>query len=100
MEKAKKRIDLTGCEYTTITALYEQVAEICGETSGVHFDCTKIEVSENIALAIFEHYENNGVSRDNAGMKWVCYGPKTNDHLPNDTCAIESGFFVRVGEIV
>ena len=92
----RKTVDLTGYQPTTIVALYEKLATECGEAGDdVHFDCTKCEVSSNIADAIFAHYESLGVIKEEVGMNWVCYGPKAIDTLPDNTCVVEEGFFVK-----
>ena len=77
-----------------ITNLYDIVAEKLGhDPSKCHYNCTKIEVSENIAQAIEDCY-NDGTSdwKMTFGMHWCCFGPKEDKTLPDNTVRIEEGF--------
>ena len=79
---------------TGIVNLYDIVAKQLGhDRTKCHYDCTKIEVSEDIAQAIEDAY-NDGTSdwKMTFGMHWCCFGPKENKELPDSTVRIEPGF--------
>lgn len=79
---------------TGITHLYDLVAEKLGhDPSKCKYNCTKIEVSENIAQAIENRY-NDGTSdwKMTFGMHWCCFGPKEDKTLPDNTVRVEEGF--------
>ena len=83
---------------TGIVNLYDIVAEQLGhDRTKVEYDCTKIEVSENIAQTIEDCY-NDGTDdwKQTFGMHWVCFGPKEDKTLPDDTVRVEAGF-IKIG---
>lgn len=85
----------------TITDLYDFVATTLGyDKEKVRYDCTKIEVSNDIADLVEEKYrqvgQEKGLSEDSIrmsfGMDWCCNGPKVNEKLDNGTIVVHDGF--------
>ena len=82
-----------------IVSFYNAIAEQLGyDKDKVHYDCTKIEVSEARQEAIEKHYEESGSTdwRTAFGMHWVCYGPRTNHDLQGNEVELEEGFITEV----
>lgn len=73
--------------YDTIISLYKEVSKSINyeETENTRYDCRDIRVASNIADNIFAYYESTGHDKCSVGMMWVCYGPKADDTLPDDT---------------
>ena len=81
--------------YCGIVALYNKVATLLGHenTDDLHYDCRKINVANNIFENIRAYYEKDQkLDKESFGMAWVCYGPKCDEALPDDTITIEDGF--------
>ena len=88
--------------YCGIVALYDKVAEMMGyeNTDNLNYDCKEISVASNIADNVFAYYREQGASREEIGMSWVCFGPKAVDTLPDDTVEVEDGFItVKEAEV-
>ena len=85
----------------TIVDLYDLVAIKLGYNhNACTYDCRKIEVAPNFADAIEKFYEKNFSDyKFRFGMDWVCFGPKVNEDLPDDTIEVEDGF-IEVTEVV
>lgn len=101
MAENTKTIQLTSEEaYTSIVGLYEKVAEKMNieDSDDTTYDCKKITVSKDVADQIFKYYEETDPtdSKEAMGMRWVIYGPKTDDELPDGTVIVQDGFFVEV----
>ena len=84
-----------------IVHLYDMVATLMGyeDTSNLHYDCTKINVSMDICDDVEEAYrrEFEAVSdewRNAFSMDWLCCGPKADESLPPRTVEVEEGFIV------
>lgn len=85
----------------TITDLYDFVATTLGYDKEIaRYDCSKIEVSNDIADLVEEKYrqagQEKGVSesciRMSFGMDWCCSGPRVNEKLDNGTIVVYEGF--------
>lgn len=75
-----------------IVDLYNKVATQLGfDCKGCGYDCTKINVSENIADQIRSTYEDPGAF----GMDWLIYGPKVDSDLEDNVVALDTGFLTR-----
>lgn len=77
----------------SITELYDRVAVAMGNevSDDLHYDCKKIEVSNDIADAIKSRYADVM----SFSMAWLCIGPKVNEDLKDGEVLIYDGFFVR-----
>lgn len=87
-----------------ITELYEAAAKEMGytDTSGIKFDCTKINVAENIQDGFYEYYlalirENDIYSHENEAraditLVLVTSGPKVDKSLKENEVEIFDGF--------
>ena len=85
-----------------IMDFYNAIAEQLGyDKDKVHYDCTKIEVSEARQEAVEEYYKaNDSTDWELAfGMHWVCYGPKVNHDLQGDEIEIGEKFITEDDEI-
>jgi len=84
--------------YNGIVAFYDAIARRLGyNIDRVNYDCSKIDVSENIFNEIEQWYKDNKNSGpEQIGMIWVCYGPKVNSELTDYEVVIEEGF---IGEV-
>lgn len=85
-----------------IVSFYNAIAEQLGyDKDKVHYDCTKIEVSEARQEAIEKYYEESGFTdwRTAFGMHWVCYGPKVNYDLQGDEVKIGEKFITEDDEV-
>ena len=74
-----------------ITAFYDRVARSFDLTpsDNLHYDCTKIEVSNDIADAVERFYGD----RMTFAMLWICSGPKVNESLNDGEVLVHDGFF-------
>lgn len=59
-----------------IVDFYEFLADNIFGKSFDHYDCTKINVGEEIFEGIKRYYLEKGMGDVDFGMMWVCYGPK------------------------
>lgn len=99
-----KKILISNYKPCGITELYDTVAKEMGytDTSEIKFDCTKINVAENIQDGFYEHYlalirENDIYSHENEAradvtMLLVMSGPKTDKELKANEVEIFDGF--------
>ena len=90
----------------SITELYDYIATKLGyDKDKVHYDCTKINVSTDIADLVEEKYKQiareKGLPDDtwkmSFGMDWCCSGPKVDEKLDNGTIVVYDGF-IEEGE--
>lgn len=80
---------------TNIPRLYDCVAIAMGFNLNdiVSYDCKKIEVSSNIMHKVMDWYKDNYTDyKMQFSMEWVCFGPKENKDLPDNTVKVEEGF--------
>ena len=85
--------------YGTIPVLYDRIAIALGlSTDKAHYDCTKIEVSQQIQDEVFSYYKKENIDPATIGMWWVCYGPKTNDSLQATQVLVQEGWYKHEGE--
>ena len=77
----------------TIQGLYERI-DFRMNAHADMYNCTKLEVAENIQTNIFDYYIDGGVPEEDIAMMWVCYGPKVNRELADNEVDIQDGFFV------
>lgn len=79
-----------------LAKFYENVAIESGyKLDGTEkFDCTKIEVAQNIQDEIFTYYETLGTGSLEIGMLWVCSGPKANVNFEDNEVEISDEFVV------
>ena len=101
MSENVKTIQFTSKEaYTSIVGLYEKVAEKMNieDSDDTTYDCKKIIVSKDVADQIFKYYKETDPtdSKEAMGTRWLIYGPKTDDTLPEGTVIIQDGFFAEV----
>lgn len=81
---------------TSIVGLYDAVARAMGfNPEKCEYDCTKIKCASNFADEIEEAYKAKYPNdyKMAFGMHWVCYGPKVDEGLTDDTVIVEEGFF-------
>ena len=80
-----------------IIHLYDLVASMMDysyeEIQNLSYDCTKINVAQDIFDDIDQSYKDEG-KIDNLAMDWVCFGPKVDDSLPTHTVEIQEGFII------
>ena len=90
----------------SITDLYDFVATTLGyDKEKAHYDCTKVEVSDDIADLVEEKYRQVGQEKGlgeydikmSFGMDWCCSGPKVDEKLDNGTIVVYEGF-IKEGE--
>lgn len=80
----------------SITDVYDLTAMAMGfnpdEVTG--YDCTKIEVAEDIFNWVEQFYKAayHDDYKQKFGMDWVCYGPKCNTDLADSLVRTEEGF--------
>ena len=105
--KTTKTIEGVDLFPLTITDLYDFVAIALGyDKEKVHYDCTKIEVSDDIAELIEEKYRQVGQEKGlgeydikmSFGMDWCCSGPKVDEKLDNGTIVVYDGFIEEIEE--
>lgn len=81
-----------GC---SIPQLYKLIADIKGikYEDIKSFDPSKVYVSKDIMNLMLDYMEKvEGIDEAEAGMTWVCYGPKMNVTLTETEIEIEDGF--------
>lgn len=90
----------------SIIDLYDFVATTLGyDKEKVRYDCTEIEVSDDIADLVEEKYRQVGQEKGlgeydikmSFGMDWCCSGPKVDEKLDNGTIVVYEGF-IKEGE--
>ena len=80
---------------TNIPKLYDCIAIAMGYNLNQvqSYDCKKVEVSSNIVHAVMDWYKSNYADyKVSFGMEWVCFGPKENKELPDNTVEVHDGF--------
>lgn len=83
--------------HTGIVSFYDAIARRLGyNIDRVNYDCTKIDVSENIYNEIEQYYKEDNRGPEQIGMIWVCYGLKVNSELTDYEVIIEEGFIKEV----
>ena len=104
--KTTKTIEGVNLLPLSIRELYDFIAITLGyDKEEVHYDCTKIEVSDDIADLVEEKYrqvgQEKGLSEDSIrmsfGMDWCYSGPKVDEKLDNGTIVVHDGF-IKEGE--
>jgi len=79
-------------EMMSIPAFYETCGRILNADEDAHYDCRKIEVSEE-RFNILQSYEmSRGCSKFDFNMLWVFAGPKCNNDLHGEVVRIQDGF--------
>lgn len=83
-----------------IIHLYDMVARLMGneDTSNLRYNCTKINVSQDISDVIELAYRTDAYITDwklAFGTDWCCYGPKVDESLPGATVEVQDGFIVE-----
>lgn len=89
------KIFLEGIEYCGLIDLYEKVAKLSGYkvTEKTRFDCTKIDVSENVMKKVYDYYQKEkGATMYDCNMAWCMSGPKCDAALSDDLAVIREGF--------
>lgn len=88
-----KTLTLKPEAYTNVSMndFYCNICKQLGEDPDKYsFNCTKIIVSEDIQNAIFDYYGNG----EDAAMIWLCYGPKCDTELAENTVILYEKFLV------
>ena len=90
--------------FCSIAEFYDVVAKGLGhfDTSELHYDCTKINVAENIQDNFYEYYAELAKEKDNTlsdndiktgtTMLLAIYGPKVDKALKKNEVEIFDGF--------
>lgn len=88
------KVKIKTCAGMGIVDIYDTVLETLGAYNPDHctYDCKHINVSSNIRQIVRDGYGNN---ETDFAMAWICYGPKEDETLPDDTVAIEDGFITE-----
>lgn len=97
-KKSWKSVFTVPYEYENLIGLYEKIALIAGyaakNVAKMQFDCTKLWVSPSIKDYLFSIMKEKQAVAFEIAEVWLCYGPKTDDSLPQGTVKVEPGFFV------
>lgn len=77
-------------QVTEIMDLYEMIAtkSLGKVTEDTSYDCREISVSENI----YDLMEGKHRSCIAFSIEWICYGPKIDYSLPENTVVIKENF--------
>jgi len=95
------KIKIPNKNYTLIE-LYDEVATLLGYNAKVcEYDCTKINISQNIQDMFFRYYKELNQDKSvndvvmSVSMMLLCSGPKVNKNLTNYEVEILDGFIAK-----
>lgn len=73
---------------------YNAVANEMGyaDTSELYYDCTKIDIAENIQNGFYEYYKGKGYDTVSITMTLAISGPKVNQDLKANEVEVLDGF--------